>query len=500
MGFTILDDPAVVVKNEPIIDIEFEDSSMREIEESSVQDKPTIINETDKILDECTGHLKVETDTEAQVVDGSSTDEAEEGNDEMLEVYEIVEEEECDTEEDEMKTCVDESVPPFVSSFMESRTNVIALITSYKKHLQDKGLRGHADDNGLKTLQESDWNKLTNDINNKCHLNLSSEDVANILEYFYQQYKEYLMCLTDSKTTKYSKPHWYFEYLDFLDRPNEANIFQIDDHSSILSQEEIIIIIDIYKQYPYLWNTNLAEYCCTNPRHESLENMIWNLEVQLNLKVSQSALKKYLRCIHNYYQKEKQRRMKSTKMEYVADVLYDKMSFLSKHVGPFKCPDCDLEIKCPFTLKIHKFGIHGGELPFTCSTCQSQFRSLNSYVFHVKKHVQDLSIECKICDRRFVSSNDLKKHMLSHSEYKIISNEANRIHGAQRIRKEKSSSASNVVFITKVKTAVNSPTSSKQMVEPSTSNLSGSIACKVCGVQFKARKSLNQHMRIHIKK
>ncbi|XP_005184501.2 transcriptional repressor CTCF [Musca domestica] len=485
-SFTILDDTAVVVKNEPIIDVEFEATSMMR-KETTVKGLTTNLNDTNKVLDECTGFLKVETNAVPETGDGSSTDEAEEGNDEMMEVYEVVEE--CESEDDDDKTTTDDSTPSFVAKFMESRTHVIALITSYKKLLQEKGLKGHAEDNGLKSLQQSDWNKLTRDINSKCHLNVSSEDVANILEYFYQQYREYLMCLTDTKATKYSKPRWYFEYLDFLDTPKEGNILQIDEHPSILSQEEIIEIIDIYKGYPFLWNTDLAEYCCTNPRHEALENMLWTLEVQLKIKVSQNALKKYIRCLHNYFQKEKVRRMRNTNLKHLTDVLYNKMDFLSKHIGPFRCSECNLEVKCPFTLKIHKFGIHGGDLPFTCSTCHTQFRSLNSYVFHAKKHVQDLSIECKICDKRFLHSYELKKHMFSHNEYKSSSNEKDKL------------SPANVAPNRRLKTTVtiSSPTTTaiKSAVEPSTSTFFGPLMCKICGIHFKARKSLNQHLKMH---
>lgn len=67
--------------------------------ETTVKGLTTNLNDTNKVLDECTGFLKVETNAVPETGDGSSTDEAEEGNDEMMEVYEVVEE--CESEDDD---------------------------------------------------------------------------------------------------------------------------------------------------------------------------------------------------------------------------------------------------------------------------------------------------------------------------------------------------------------------------------------------------------------
>lgn len=371
----------------------------------------------------------------------------------------------------------------FVMNFLESQINVIGLITEYKKQLLDDGLKGQTK---LKEFDNEDYKKLTDQFNIKEHLNLNWQHVKAIIEHLCREYKQYSQSLIQGKEiTTNSKASLYFHYLDFLETHKESNIKQIDDHRS--SQQVILQIVDVYKEFPNLWNTNLAEYCCKNIRSKALEEMLWHLEMRLNLKISLNSLKKHLRYIHNYFREEKMQRLKNAKAVYKSEAVYKKMFFLAEHVGPFKCSDCQLEIKCPFMLKIHKFGIHGGDMPFTCSVCQKQFRSLNSYVFHARRHMDDINIGCKLCNKKFTHISALKAHMVSHNEeqQRQTSNDN------ESMTRQKIVRVYSAVSNRKIRTVAANNTQSSTSPTPSNHQ-----ECRVCGIVFKMRKSFNQHMKM----
>nr|XP_013101489.1 unnamed protein product [Stomoxys calcitrans] len=443
------DDASVMVKNEPIKDIEYEEIVM--VEDS--------------------GNVSVTPEG------GSSTDDADEGCEGFV-VYEIVD---ISDAENDSKKPADNPVPSFVSKFMESRTNVIELIAMYKRFYLNSG---SAISTGLK-LEPHDLEKLTVNFNAKRRLNLTSSQIGAIIYHLHHEYSQYLKDTNDNKgSDTTSKPSWYFQFLNFLDTTKEKSLYEIEDYPTKLSKDIILKILDIYKDFPQLWDTELVEYCCNNKRREALEAMLEALKAKIALKLNLNSLKKYLQSIHSFYQKEKKNHMSGTEFTLPSsEISHKDMEFLSAHVGPFQCPYCDVEIKCPFSLKIHKFSSHGGCIPFNCSLCRKQFRTSNLYIYHAKWHMNDLTIECKLCNKKFINASELKTHMVSHNQQKSFKS----LQPDLKSTNMSTTDVANKRFKTTPVKNTNSIT------------LRGFHKCSECGIAFRMSKSLHNHMQLHRK-
>ncbi|XP_075157545.1 uncharacterized protein LOC142230806 [Haematobia irritans] len=441
---TPIEEEVVVVKNEPIQNIEFEE---------------VILEESGNIA--------------AVPENGSSTDDADEGCD-GFEVYEVVDI--SDSDDDVNMSADSTTLSSFVTTFMESRTNVIELIAIYKRHVLDNETKLSY----CPKLKRRDLENITSKFNNKRRLNTTCQEINAVIEFLQHQYNQSSKELNETNGEKSIKINWYIQFLNFLEIYNkDGNIYQIENHPSKLTHEIILKILQIYQEFPYLWNTNLVEYCCNNKRRVALEEMSRTLEMELDLKVSVNALRKYLQCIHSFCQREKKKRIlikNNSSMTNFSDEFYKNMTFLWHHVGPFQCPQCEDEIKCPFTLRIHKFSSHGGPMPFTCSLCKQQFRTSNLYVYHAKWHMNDLNIECKLCNKKFINASELKAHMQAHKQQKQTT--------------IKSTANSNILLNTSSKGVTKRPVALA---------LSSYHKCHDCGIMFTTLSSLQLHMKRHAK-
>uniref|UniRef100_A0A8V0XHA4 Zinc finger protein n=1 Tax=Gallus gallus TaxID=9031 RepID=A0A8V0XHA4_CHICK len=80
-----------------------------------------------------------------------------------------------------------------------------------------------------------------------------------------------------------------------------------------------------------------------------------------------------------------------------------------------KADSCGKRFKSKDALKKHKENVHSGNSrkKLTCSVCNKKCSSTTNLQEHRKVHE---TFECQECDKRFISANQLKRHMITHSE------------------------------------------------------------------------------------
>ncbi|KAM7348126.1 uncharacterized protein ACRADG_007543 [Cochliomyia hominivorax] len=419
----------------------------------------------------------------------------------------------------------------FVSNFMKSESNVSLLIAAFKNQPQlwNKTLP----DFGNKLKKREYMLSIAQDLKENHNININGSQVSAVIIHLYRKYQDDLhrsQEKDESKRQNFIKP-WYLSELNFIKPHLEYFSFEIlGSNYPTLLPEQIIKIFEIYKSLPHLWNTNLIENHCKNKRHESILEMIAQLETNLNLKLNENILEQYLRTIHNKFSKEKRGILNDNKKANKSNNMnkndyFEHLMFLYDHVPPLRCSVCGAESISPLHFKMHT-STHDGTMPFTCSQCNRTFKRVNVYTSHAKRHFEDLNYICKECGKKFVTYTNLRLHMRIHTGDKpyccemcgdsfrflqTLSNHRRRhekryLHTCKICSKgfyskmrhdDHMNSHMNIrsyiceicnkAFITK------RALKQHKVVHEDVRNYS----CKLCGKTFKHRTGVNQHMKTH---
>lgn len=310
-----------------------------------------------------------------------------------------------------------------VSKFLESDKNWKAFIVAYQKvpQLWDPKLFP-------KRLNNDERNSLLKDIAKEIKSVLNIElDTMLVGLTIVRIRQHFRIRLNRFKTPedrqdaieKNIVPKWYFEALAFLEPSMEhLSIASFDSQRKHLKHEQILHIINIYKRFPNLWNTNLVENVCFNKRQEALEQMASVVRREMGLTIKENCLKKYLQSLHSHFTKEKAQVLDDKENKVVDLLYYYDMKFLKDHVGPFLCEFCDRKLKSPLCLKVHIYQTHHRNDPLKCPICSKEYEQIHPYVTHARRHMNDLQDECKECGKRFIRLADLRMHMRTHTGVK----------------------------------------------------------------------------------
>lgn len=212
-------------------------------------------------------------------------------------------------------------------------------------------------------------------------------------------------------------PKWYFEALAFLEPSiKQTSMEHYDSRLKHLKKNQILQIIKIYKKFPNLWNSNLAENVCHNKRQEDREQMTEVIYHEMGLKINETSLKKYLENLNSNFTKEKGYALENKGRNLDKELFYyDHMQFLNDHVGPFICKFCGRKLQSPLYFKLHLHQSHHRGGPLKCQICDKEYEQVNPYVAHIRRHLNDLHDECKECGKRFIRHADLQMHMRTHT-------------------------------------------------------------------------------------
>lgn len=309
----------------------------------------------------------------------------------------------------------------FVSSFMKSEENLTVLIAAYRDQpeLWNKNLPHF----GNKLKRREYMIKIAEDLKMNHNININGSQVSAIVVHLYRKYQDDLhraQDKDDNRKQQSVKP-WYLQQLSFIEPHLENYCLEIlDANHPVLLPEQIVQILNIYQNLPHLWNSNLIEHHCKNKRHESIVEMLNQLETEMHLKINENLLEQYLRAIHVNFSREKRRILnvkKSNKLhnnEQTRNNYYDQLEFLYDHVPPLRCSVCGADFISPLHFKMHRSS-HDATMPFTCSQCNKTFKRVNVYTSHAKRHFEDLNYVCKECGKKFVNYTNLRLHMRIHT-------------------------------------------------------------------------------------
>ncbi|XP_037808827.1 zinc finger protein 14-like [Lucilia sericata] len=415
---------------------------------------------------------------------------------------------------------------------MKSEENVNVLIAAFKDQPQlwNKTMSHY----GNKLKRREYMIKIAQDLNLNHKIDINGSQVSAVIVHLYRKYQDDLHRTQekdDGKRQIYVKP-WYLAQLDFI-KPylEKFSLKVLAPHHTNLLPDQIRRILEIYRCLPHLWNSNLIENHCKNKRHESILEMLKQMETKLNLNINENELEQYLRTIHNNFSREKRRILndkkagKSDNDEQPDNEYYESLLFLYDHVPPLRCSVCGGESISPLHFKMHT-STHDGTMPFTCSQCNKTFKRVNVYTSHAKRHFLDLNYICKECGKKFVNYTNLRLHMRIHTGDKpyccemcgdsfrflqTLSNHRRRhekryLHTCKicsqgfysKMRHDDHMNSHmnirphicdicNKTFITK------RALKQHKVVHEDVRN----YACKLCGKTFKHKTGVNQHMKTH---
>ncbi|XP_061394220.1 zinc finger protein 112-like [Musca vetustissima] len=347
-------------------------------------------------------------------------------------------EEECmlelDQSEDEDNDGEDSKTSMFVRNFMSIKLNVTTIIAAYKKQPYLWNSNNPPEVRAKerpKCLQ-----KIADEIKDRINVQVTSKEVAAIIARLRHDYRERLKRANEfgAENNKIKNTRsWFYEQMDFLQPYIEnCSIFNLDSSQPPLEIEQIIHIFGIYKRLPVLWNSELIENVCTNKRSEALSQMQKLIDNEMGIKVNINNIRRYLHTIHAFFTKEKRNSTNSFRTTKERFDLYKHLVFLTDHVGPFKCTDCNRSFLSPLNWKVH-VAEHDGTIPLTCSLCKKEYKTTDAYMAHARRHMNDLSrpadLEihsrchtgskpycCEICGASYRHSQAFKTHKRRHQK------------------------------------------------------------------------------------
>ncbi|XP_065365593.1 zinc finger protein 615-like [Calliphora vicina] len=422
--------------------------------------------------------------------------------------------------------------PSTIEKFIKSKPNMQTLIELYKNqpNLWNKDLHFYH----FRDKRQSFLEETTKDLNNKLNSKFTYKEVSDIINYIYRKHRKDFKRLRlyeeDEKTSndKKYKRCWFYDDLYFLRPKTKIQLQKLDVNLPDLTTEQVTKIIQIYREFPHLWNTNLVEFMCTNKRHEAYIEMLKSLETNMNININVTVLEEYLRTIHYYFSREKRLRKQKkidAKSKTPAEDYYEHLLYLYDHEGPFNCSECNRLFEKTLGFKVHK-STHDDSIPFTCSQCKKEFKTIKSYTIHAKRHFEDLEFVCTECNRKFVAYADLRVHLLTHSGNgphfcEICGTSYPRIHSFKRHQRRHEKRYTHTCHICSKgyysKDRYDDHMNSHMNIRQHICQLCGkgfitsralkthsvthedarNHACKLCGKTFKLKIGVLQHMRTH---
>ncbi|XP_023167414.2 uncharacterized protein LOC111597103 [Drosophila hydei] len=296
--------------------------------------------------------------------------------------------------------------------------------------------------------QESLWNPQHFDYNNCCKKELYREISAELLEELnYEMSGEDCFKELQKLRTRYRKElrmvikHkglylpklWCYDELDFLQKILQEQIFnkinkkkgvvesyrrtKFIDASSIRFelQEDQLQFVEIYRNYPALWDVDHPDFRSNAYRTQALGQMLEELNTTFQCAYTTAELEKTLFELRKDFSAQKRKILTNVAGCSSISLLHAKLGqFLEPNLGPFRCDVCSELVKTCDQYKVHR-AAHDGTQPFICTLCGKGFQMPCNLTVHIRRHRHDFPYACEQCDKRFATSTEVAIHMRTHT-------------------------------------------------------------------------------------
>ncbi|XP_030559417.1 uncharacterized protein LOC115761691 isoform X1 [Drosophila novamexicana] len=296
--------------------------------------------------------------------------------------------------------------------------------------------------------QESLWNPQHFDYNNCCKKELYREISAELLEELnYEMTGEECYKELQKLRTRYRKElrmvikHkglylpklWCYDELEFLQKILQDQIFNkiskkkgvvetnhrtkfIDSSSiSFVTQDDQLQFVEIYRNYPALWDVDHPDFRSNAYRSQALAQMLDELNTTFQCSYTSAELEKTLFELRKDFSAQKRKILTNASGSSSVPLLHAKLGqFLEPNLGPFRCDVCAELVKTCDQYKVHRAG-HDGTQPFICTLCGKGFQMPCNLTVHIRRHRHDFPYACEQCDKRFATSTEVAIHMRTHT-------------------------------------------------------------------------------------
>ncbi|XP_017839481.1 zinc finger protein 680 [Drosophila busckii] len=181
------------------------------------------------------------------------------------------------------------------------------------------------------------------------------------------------------------------------------------------SVEDQLQFVEIYRNYPALWEVDHPDYRSNAYRNQALAQMLEELNNTYQSAYTHAQLEKTLFELRKDYSAQKRSTLTNASGCSSIPLLHAKLGeFLEQNLGPFRCEHCQLLIKTCDQYKVHR-ATHDGTQPFICTLCGKGFQMPCNLTVHIRRHRRDFPYACEQCDKRFATSTEVAIHMRTHT-------------------------------------------------------------------------------------
>ncbi|XP_018787353.1 PREDICTED: uncharacterized protein LOC108968048 isoform X1 [Bactrocera latifrons] len=223
---------------------------------------------------------------------------------------------------------------------------------------------------------------------------------------------------------------YYFDALSFLRTNNKPvenlekvkvqrkrSTIKFTPPKDTLNVAQCIMLADMYKGFPCLWDETNISFRFNNRRQEALTALQEEFNKQSGKNLTQNELKYEIARLRKICTNEKKQKLLCQRESLIYKptcVYYAHIAFLEVNVQPFICTICQ---KLDLSLDQHKIHLasHDGSSPFKCPLCKRGFQAATNFTVHLRRHVQDYIYNCEICNKALATTTDLKTHMRCHT-------------------------------------------------------------------------------------
>ncbi|XP_017867600.1 PREDICTED: zinc finger protein 583 [Drosophila arizonae] len=276
------------------------------------------------------------------------------------------------------------------------------------------------------------YRQISAELLEELNYEMSGEDCYKELQKLRTRYRKELRMVIKHKGL-YLPKLWCYDELEFLQKILQEQIFnkiskkkgvvesyrrtKFIDASSISFelQEDQLQFVEIYRNYPALWDVDHPDFRSNAYRTHALGQMLEELNTTFQRTYTTAELEKTLFELRKDFSAQKRKILTNASDCSSISLLHAKLGqFLEPNLGPFRCDVCSELVKTCDQYKVHR-AAHDGTQPFICTLCGKGFQMPCNLTVHIRRHRRDFPYACEQCDKRFATSTEVAIHMRTHT-------------------------------------------------------------------------------------